>query len=191
MNDYLLLANTCERLQIIGYYLWKLPDSRLQATTLLLVVSPKGEPVPPYTIITPLTVHIINNTVTRQATQKKFFFLASGVGFPLSPLRFSTLLTKDPAAHQNHCGRCWIRTQDLCPRSLVRYQWTTTFPYEPPHLEKMHTVVNAIIPTWVMSTSINYKDAKAAWKMYRENGSFWPRGCAGYCFRHSVCTHNP
>ncbi len=37
-------------------YLWKLPVSRLQATTLLLVVRPKGEPVPPYTTITPLNI---------------------------------------------------------------------------------------------------------------------------------------
>ena len=28
----------------------------------------------------------------------------------------------DPAAHHNHCGRCRIRSRDLCPRSLVRYQ---------------------------------------------------------------------
>ena len=37
----------------------------------------------------------------------------------------------DPAAHQDHCGRCRIRckTQDLCPRSLVRYQWATTSPW--------------------------------------------------------------
>ena len=46
---------------------------------------------------------------------------ASGVGFPLfSTLRFSTLFHNDPAAHQDHCGRCRIRTPNLCPRSLVR-----------------------------------------------------------------------
>ena len=43
-----------------------------------------------------------------------------------STLRCSTLLYNDPAAHQDHCARCRIWTQDLCPRSLVRYQWATT-----------------------------------------------------------------
>ena len=43
----------------------------------------------------------------------------------LSTLRFSTLLHNGPAAHQDHCGRYWIRTRDLC-------QWATN---EPPHLQ--------------------------------------------------------
>ena len=33
-----------------------------------------------------------------------------------------TVLHNDPAAHQDHCGRCRIRTQDLCPKSLVSFQ---------------------------------------------------------------------
>ena len=47
---------------------------------------------------------------------KLFFCLRSW--FPSLPLRFSTLLHNDPAAHQDHCGRCRIRTRDLCPRRL-------------------------------------------------------------------------
>ena len=45
----------------------------------------------------------------------------SGSTTLLSTLRFSTLFHNDPSAHQDHCGRCRIRTRDLCPRSLVRY----------------------------------------------------------------------
>ena len=48
-------------------------------------------------------------------------------------LRFS-LLHNDPAVHQEHCGRCWIQTQDICPTSLVRYQWATTSQH---HLQKI------------------------------------------------------
>ena len=55
----------------------------------------------------------------------KIFHFASGIyvctGFPLSTLRFSTLLHNDPAAQQDHCGSCRIRTRDHRPRSLVRY----------------------------------------------------------------------
>ena len=32
------------------------------------------------------------------------------------------------AAHHDHCERCRIRTQDLCPRSLVRFQGAATSP---------------------------------------------------------------
>ena len=39
---------------------------------------------------------------------------------------FSTLFHNDPAAHQDHRGKCRIRTRDFYPRSLVRYQWPTT-----------------------------------------------------------------
>ena len=46
-------------------------------------------------------------------------FFVSGVGFSLT-LRFTTLFHNDPAAHQDHCGRCRIRTPNLCPRSQVR-----------------------------------------------------------------------
>ena len=52
----------------------------------------------------------------------KSFILPQGyIGFPLSTLRFSTLLHNDPAAQQDHCGSCRIRTRDHRPRSLVRY----------------------------------------------------------------------
>ena len=57
---------------------------------------------------------------------KIFFFILRGICS--STLRFSTLLHHDHAAHQEHCGRCRIRTRDLCSRSLVRYQWATTSP---------------------------------------------------------------
>ena len=52
------------------------------------------------------------------------YFLASGGGSPL----YAEILQShnDPAAHQDHSGRCRIRTRDLCPRSLARYQWATT-----------------------------------------------------------------
>ena len=51
-------------------------------------------------------------------------FSASGVGF-LSSLRWSTVKHYDPAAHQDHCGRCRIQTRD--PGSLVcNRQWATT-----------------------------------------------------------------
>ena len=53
---------------------------------------------------------------------KAISFFASGVrvGFPLYPEVFY-IMHNDPAAHQDHCGRCCIRTRDLCPRSLVCY----------------------------------------------------------------------
>ena len=47
-----------------------------------------------------------------------YIFLASGGDSPLYP----EILHNDPAAHQDHCGRCLIRTRDLCSRSLARYQ---------------------------------------------------------------------
>ena len=52
--------------------------------------------------------------------------------FPPLPWDF-TVLYNDPAAPQDHCGRCWIRTRDFCPRSLERYQMShhihrTTWP---------------------------------------------------------------
>ena len=40
----------------------------------------------------------------------------------LSTLRSSDFFHNDPAAHQDHCDKCRIRTRDLCPRSLVHYQ---------------------------------------------------------------------
>ena len=47
--------------------------------------------------------------------------------FPFLPWVFlNTLLHNDPAAHQDHCGRCRIRTKDQFPKSLVRYQRATT-----------------------------------------------------------------
>ena len=36
------------------------------------------------------------------------------VCFSLYP-EFSNLLHNDPAAHQDHCGKCRIRTRNLCP----------------------------------------------------------------------------
>ena len=47
------------------------------------------------------------------------------VEISFSTLRF-TVLHNDPAAPQDHCGRCRIWTLEFCPRSLARYQWTTT-----------------------------------------------------------------
>ena len=53
------------------------------------------------------------------------YFLAPGGGSPLYPEIF-TLVHNDPAAHQDHCGRCRIQTRDLCARSLVQsYQRAT------------------------------------------------------------------
>ena len=49
-----------------------------------------------------------------------FFFFCLRGGFPTLPWDFSTLLHNDPAAHQNNCGRCRIRTRDLCPKSLKK-----------------------------------------------------------------------
>ena len=61
-----------------------------------------------------------------------FFLLLRGRCFPSLPREFSTFFHNDPAAHlQDHCGRCRIRTWDLCPRSLARSHWATTSPYEP------------------------------------------------------------
>ena len=54
--------------------------------------------------------------------------MASGGGFPLYP-QIYTVLHNDPAAPQDHCGRCRIRTRDLCLRSMARYGTN-----EPPHL---------------------------------------------------------
>ena len=53
----------------------------------------------------------------------------------VSPLPwYFTVLHNDPAAPQNHYGRCRIRTRDFCTRSLVRYQWASIyiclFPHE-------------------------------------------------------------
>ena len=52
--------------------------------------------------------------------------LVSGVGFTLSTSEISTLLPYDTAAHQDHCGRYWIRNPGPLPRILVRYHWATT-----------------------------------------------------------------
>ena len=45
--------------------------------------------------------------------------------FPSLPWDFA-VLHNDPAGPQDHCGRCQIQTWDLCPRSLLRYQWANT-----------------------------------------------------------------
>ena len=47
--------------------------------------------------------------------------------FPPLPWVF-TVLHNDPAAPQDHCGRCRNRIRDLCLRSLAHYQWATTSP---------------------------------------------------------------
>ena len=39
--------------------------------------------------------------------------------FPSLPWDF-ILYQNDPAAHQDHCWRCRIRTRDLCPRMLTK-----------------------------------------------------------------------
>ena len=59
-----------------------------------------------------------------------FFFLPFWPQIEVSPstLRFTVLQHNDPAAAQDHCGRWRIRTRDLCPKSLVRYQRATTSP---------------------------------------------------------------
>ena len=44
---------------------------------------------------------------------------ASWVGQPYS-------MVFAPAAHQDHCGRCQIRTRDRCLNSLAPYKWATT-----------------------------------------------------------------
>ena len=50
----------------------------------------------------------------------KDLFLPQGQGqVSLSTLRFSTLFHNDPAVLQDHCGRCRIRTRDLCPIKFV------------------------------------------------------------------------
>ena len=57
---------------------------------------------------------------------------------PPSILRlYSITHYNDPAGHQDCCGRCRIRTRDLCLRSLAHYQWATTSTNEPPHLQTM------------------------------------------------------
>ena len=53
--------------------------------------------------------------------EELFFFFGPQVEVPPSTLRF-TVLHNDPAAPQDRCGRCRIQTQDLCARSLARYQ---------------------------------------------------------------------
>ena len=73
-------------------------------------------------------------------------FFASGVGFPLHPEIFYFITHNDSAAHQDRCRRCRILTRDLCPWSLVSYQWATTSPIshhisrEPPHLPESHHI---------------------------------------------------
>ena len=44
---------------------------------------------------------------------------ASWVGQPYS-------MVYAPAVHQDHCGRCQIRTRDRCLNSLAPYKWATT-----------------------------------------------------------------
>ena len=60
----------------------------------------------------------------RMLEKIQFYFrslLVSGVGFTLSTSEISTLLPYDTAAHQDHCGRYWIRNPGPLPRILVRY----------------------------------------------------------------------
>ena len=52
-------------------------------------------------------------------------FFASGVGFSLFPEIFY-IISQWSCSASDYCGRCRIRTRDLCPRNLVRYQWATT-----------------------------------------------------------------
>ena len=89
-------------------------------------------------VVDAMHCHAATTTTTRSlcvrvewVLKKKLFlktFFASGVGFPLYPENYSTLLHNDHVAHQDHCGKCRIQTWDLCPRSLVRYQWATISP---------------------------------------------------------------
>ena len=82
------------------------------------------------------------------------FFCLSG-RFPSLPWVVYTLLHNDPAAHQDHCGRCRIRTRDLCPWSLVRNQWTTTFPCNV-HCTVQYIVVWTSYPAQQKSRCIVY-----------------------------------
>ena len=77
------------------------------------------------------------------ANLKNIFFCLS-FRFPSLPWDF-TVLHKEPAVPQDHCGRCRIQTGDLCPRSLGRHQWATTSPTnEPPHLQQWVTTSPAM-----------------------------------------------
>ena len=67
-------------------------------------------------------------------------FFAPGEGFPLYPEIFY-FIHNDPAAHQDHCGRCRIRTRELCPSRLVRYYWAITSP-------KMSLTSSKTSPQW-------------------------------------------
>ena len=65
-----------------------------------------------------------------------FTFIWHQVEVPPSTLRI-TILHNDPAVPQDHCTRCRIRTRDLCPRSIARYQLSQHIsPNEPPHLNE-------------------------------------------------------
>ena len=66
-------------------------------------------------------VCVWNNFNIFSFTFLKIFFCLRGIGFYI-------ITQWSPAAHQDHCGRCRIRTRDICPRSLVRYQRATTSP---------------------------------------------------------------
>ena len=59
------------------------------------------------------------------------FYFASGV--PSLPWDF-LIYPNDPAAHQDHCGRCRILTQDLCPEVW----WST---HGPPLLHRARKIV--------------------------------------------------
>ena len=59
--------------------------------------------------------------------QKVRYFFSSGVDFPLYlQIFYFTVQHNDPAAHQDHWGRCRIRTRD--PQKS----------FESPHLQKQH-----------------------------------------------------
>ena len=63
----------------------------------------------------------------------------------------------DPTAHQDHCGRCRIRTRDLCQRSMVRYQWA-------PHLQKLkqlYTWSRIRSPSPALATQQCYRTARS------------------------------
>ena len=79
-----------------------------------------------------------------------FLFFCLKGGFPTLPWDFSTLLHNDPAAHQNNCGRCRIRTRNLFPEV-----WCATF--EPSHLQMSnHKQIFTICPKarWIWNPTL-------------------------------------
>ena len=65
---------------------------------------------------------LVSSRCEQESLFSSSFFCLRG-RFPSLPWDF-LLYHNDPAARQDHCGRCRIRTQELCPRSLVLYQAT-------------------------------------------------------------------